>query len=581
MPLKDVLNPAVVNPLTFEDHKDQKAAVVARAQRIQDSSKFKALKPEHQQAVLGNYYDKYVTKAFGQGAPKKDVWTKGITQRSVVGNKFIADPGSFYESRPTEILDRLGNAAALDIGKMMHAATAAGVWVSKAELNATIGLNHFFSDATPEQNEKIKMRSDQILDHAKATVDKVSNNLINSSEFWLDSHPGKGFADSAASFVGDNLATLPLYEAIGAGRAGLGLGENLTKTLIKSKVGGFAARRLMEASDGFLGSLATDNDTKTAIKDGMAWGAVGGVFHGIGAARNSAIKAFTAKTMAMGGKPFVEAVEKEAEKELETGIHTSSNKMEEDPIKHKVVAAEKAVKQSMSAKLYNKAYKDLTKAEKAKVKIERAKLTEAAGNEMLAHVPEIAEHKAETKLKEQATTNPKLAARIAQAEKTTGLKVSAVLGQVTAKKVKEETGIISSQGAVKKIAKDLKKKDRDLVSSYDIARAVGKQHPEAAMAAEAMKKLVPQLPPTLAGSKPRYGYGSKNFQLAFQDNKDMAAHIVARKTKSKAHDDFMRYLRGHFNSDEEILAHGKKVQEYIKNKARDGDPREVLKVPRQ
>jgi hypothetical protein len=486
MPLKDVLNPAVINPLTFENHTDQKAAVLARAQRIQDNSKFKALPQERQQKVLGNYYDKYVTKAYGPNAPAKDSWTKGVTQRTLAGNKFMADPSSFYQSRPEEILDRLGNAAGLEVGKIMHTVTHAGIAVTKAELHASLGLNHFFSNADAEQNEKIKVRSDKILDHARDTVDKVSNGIINSTEFWMDSHPGKGFADKAASWSGDNLATLPLYEAIGGARVGLGLGENLTKTLIRSKVGGFAARRLMDAADGFLGSLATGNTTKDAVRDGMAWGAVGGVFHGIGAGSKASIKALSAKTMAVGGKPLIEAAEKQAEKELETGVHTSTDKLNEDPIKHKIVAAEKAVKQSISAKLYNKAYKDLSKVEKAKVKLERAKLTEAAGNEILAHAPDIAENKAETRLKEQIATNPKLAARIQQAEKATGLKVSAVLGKAVEKKAKQETGIVSTQAAVKKIAK----KARDTESAYSIAQTVGKQHPEAAMAEQAIQKLL-------------------------------------------------------------------------------------------
>ncbi len=42
-----------------------------------------------------------------------------------------------------------------------------------------------------------------------------------------------------------------------------------------------------------------------------------------------------------------------------------------------------------------------------------------------------------------------------------------------------------------------------------------------------------KLPKELSGAKPRYAFGSNQFQLTFQDDFDKAAYISAQKTKSK------------------------------------------------
>ena len=116
MAINDVMNPAVKNPLTFENPQDRQASTLHIAQRVQESPKFKALPPEKQQQVLGHYYDAYVTKAYGHTAPDKDTWVKGVAQRSKFGDKgFLAKPDDFYNNTTTDLIARVGNSAGLKL----------------------------------------------------------------------------------------------------------------------------------------------------------------------------------------------------------------------------------------------------------------------------------------------------------------------------------------------------------------------------------------------------------------------------------------------------------------------------------
>ncbi len=81
------------------------------------------------------------------------------------------------------------------------------------------------------------------------------------------------------------------------------------------------------------------------------------------------------------------------------------------------------------------------------------------------------------------------------------------------------------------------------------------------------------LPQDLKGSKPRYSYGDKKFELEFDSDLDRALYIVAKATKSKADDRFMDALVKHTNlKPDEIRALGMQVRERIKQMAKDSMP---------
>lgn len=81
------------------------------------------------------------------------------------------------------------------------------------------------------------------------------------------------------------------------------------------------------------------------------------------------------------------------------------------------------------------------------------------------------------------------------------------------------------------------------------------------------------LPKELAGAKPRYSFGAKQFDLTFANDIDRAAYIAAQKTPSKRDADYVRFVADATGmSEEQVRAHGAKVREAIKAQARDAEP---------
>jgi N12 class adenine-specific DNA methylase/GGDEF domain-containing protein len=83
----------------------------------------------------------------------------------------------------------------------------------------------------------------------------------------------------------------------------------------------------------------------------------------------------------------------------------------------------------------------------------------------------------------------------------------------------------------------------------------------------------PALGKDLAGAKPRYSYGAKQFDLSFASDIDRAAYIAAQKTPSKRDADYVKFVSDATGmSEAEVRAHGAKVRDAIKAIAKDAEP---------
>lgn len=90
----------------------------------------------------------------------------------------------------------------------------------------------------------------------------------------------------------------------------------------------------------------------------------------------------------------------------------------------------------------------------------------------------------------------------------------------------------------------------------------------------------PTLPRELSGAKPRYGYGSKLFELKFSSDVDRALYIVNQAKKSKRDADYRTFLTGLGFTDSQITEVGQAIKRYIKEQAAKGDPAEgPIEVP--
>lgn len=76
------------------------------------------------------------------------------------------------------------------------------------------------------------------------------------------------------------------------------------------------------------------------------------------------------------------------------------------------------------------------------------------------------------------------------------------------------------------------------------------------------------LPRELAGAKPRYSYGPRQFELEFETDRDRALFITSQTNKSKRDADYRNWLRSQGLTDEDIDAYGAIVRAKIKNQAK-------------
>jgi hypothetical protein len=93
------------------------------------------------------------------------------------------------------------------------------------------------------------------------------------------------------------------------------------------------------------------------------------------------------------------------------------------------------------------------------------------------------------------------------------------------------------------------------------------------------------LPTTLSKSKPKYGYRGGLYDVAFGNDFDRAAYVIAADTKSKSHDAFLKAFADAGVSETVAKAHGKKVRAQIKALAaiqfNDGEMDGTLDLPTQ
>ena len=84
------------------------------------------------------------------------------------------------------------------------------------------------------------------------------------------------------------------------------------------------------------------------------------------------------------------------------------------------------------------------------------------------------------------------------------------------------------------------------------------------------------LPRDLAGAKPRFNFGQKQFTLSFSSDLDKAAYILAQTTKSRRDADYLQFVMDSTGLDEVgARAMGRRVRDRIKEQARSASPGEL------
>jgi hypothetical protein len=489
-----VENPAYKNPFAFTHPLDRQAATYAKVQRIIKNPSFAALPQDRKATILSNYYDKYVVPIYKDSKiepPHKDIWVREV-------QKGFFKTSDFYDYSQAANRDALADvestishaqASAVETGSHVgHSILMAGVKVDRKIL----GLANFFPGSALHSWATSQADFDARL--AQAPL-KLSQDAIDRSTFWLDTHPTKSYTEKLGSFVGESTVQLPLYETIGAplgalgklvtGTGKIGTAANFTRRLATSKTGQFAGRRMAEAASAYIGDSFSETPQGDRAADmaifmgyGIGGEVLGAAFKGlVKPIARSAMKKVVATNASIGGKVLHETIADQAEFELGHNIvgtdaagnpiiHDPATGTKEefaakmkaaqdaDPVKHSLVTAEKITQNAMARQLYGKPLNQLSKAQRRKVRVELVHMASEAVAEVPIHVPEVAEHEITTKLQEDTQDNPELAATFAGLEAKYGAKVVDTVAHVERESIAAEQGIISSQGATERVGRN-------------------------------------------------------------------------------------------------------------------------------
>jgi hypothetical protein len=458
------------NPLALKTLEEQGASIQAKVIRLNSNPAYQKLDARGKLRVRYALYNQFVVPAYTNAnakPPDLKAWLLGTTADQI--GKI--NPEEAFQSKSIQaahdfVAGAMGTATKL---------VMAGAGIAQAHVDAVLGLDKYFtklggSDTGIKVLDAVSKTENKYFDLMKSKVDSVAD----SQNFYLENHPRKGFLASAPGWTGEQVAMLPLYAAInpvtkGVGEAAVGVGErilgtkavgNLTKTLIGSKIGQFVGNRIVTATAKFLGRSAEQGATgfiagktlgesnKQSGIDAATFAVVGGLLEGVGAglkgavsgidklagfdrppASGMAIKEWTANNIAMGGRPFVEAIHAQADleegqdrilaKAEEHGIPAGTKERVEaarakretdDPTTHALVKAQRYSYNSLAQRHYGTSYGNLGDAKRNIIKARQLELMSEAEYEMPALVPDLNKEEVQSDHEKQIAESPAYAA---------------------------------------------------------------------------------------------------------------------------------------------------------------------------
>jgi hypothetical protein len=318
---------------------DRGRAIATRLDRIKADPKYKAMSAEKQATVRARFYDQVVPASysgFKLPVPDKGAWVAASGRVSTFNGKSLDQTyqrtqaqggGSDYMRHNTET----GQDLAVGIEAGANGIQAFGVKATNWMFNKAFGLAAHFTHTPSAEANKLYQQFDT--PRVAANMIAAAKARTQNYDYWFQTHPRDTVVGRLDGMIGEQIATLPIYEALDSGtlaKAGVDkFAPSLTTKLAATKFGTFVAKRLANAADGYLANLVTSGGNTQEAKAGAIGFAVGApLIEGaaklpdaaIGAATKIAsaplIKKWTADVLAMGGKPFAEELTQSAWHEM-------------------------------------------------------------------------------------------------------------------------------------------------------------------------------------------------------------------------------------------------------------------------
>ena len=454
-------------------------AIAKRLDEIKSNPKYQALPDEKKARVREDLYNKTVPASyagFHLPTPDKNTWVAatGRDQSFKLPKTQDEKLSDTYKDARNK---QFGQDFVVGANKAVNGIALFGTRVSNAAFSSIFHLNENYSHKNEEMLQATlpTYKIEKTIQRHLQNFEDATRAKIQDDDFWLQTHPRDTIVGRLASDSGELVATLPLYEAVGA--AGIGKSATtLTAKLATSKVGQFVAKRIGSATDVFLASLVESGGSAKQAGEGAA-GAIVLESLGLGVGKTlkvaaaPLIKKWTANTIAMGGIPFAQDIALSAHHEIEeelghiehvegggTGeklaeLREAHAKREADnPIIAKLHAGEKVSQGSIAMHLYNKPLRNLSKAQREQVFAKRLQLIQEAAAEAPVHLPELESHEVTESISKERASNPVFNSLAANLEKL-GVQLPQAVSENNISQIAKETGISNVRAATKKLDK--------------------------------------------------------------------------------------------------------------------------------
>lgn len=495
------------------------AAIAKRLEEVKSNPKYQALPEERKARVRSDIYDKYVSKSysgFHLPVPDRETWV-GATGRDTTFKVEGSAPEKLSDTYKDPRSKQFGQDFIVGANKALDGIALFGARVSNKAFASIFHLNEEYSDRTEHmlQAKVPEYRVAKQVQRKLQNYEDAQRAKVQSENFWLETHPRDTIVGRLGSDAGELIATLPLYEAIGAVGVGSKVfkGATLTQKLAASPVGKFVANRLASSTDMFLAALVESGGSKkagtgAAVATAVIESAGLGVGKGLKIAAAPIIKKWTANIIAMGGKPFAQDIAQSALAEMwfmkpgklddltigknhelthgiivhpatETTGHFTDAEMNvysygsretqqkgyeelvrraeakrssNNPIMHKLHQAEKVALDSIAMSKYNLPMHEIPDHQKLEVLGDRWMQIHQAAEEAPVHLPELEAHEVQQSIAKERAANPVFNSLATNLEKF-GIKIPEAVSENNIEAIAKETGISNVKAATKKLNK--------------------------------------------------------------------------------------------------------------------------------
>jgi hypothetical protein len=328
----------ITDPMSISTYEDRAAWLDQKVKGLKDDPQYRGLSDAGKIQLRRMMWNKWIAptqKQFGLPYIPEDVYLRGTTM-----DKLDAIHPEL------QFRNRFGDMATQLLGDANHGVVSHSLY--GMDFGHRLWMRQFvtgrLSDrqaTASELDEEDKASHEGYNSYLDKGFDRMRNYFqsgLDSTNFFLATHPTQTYLNAVAGKTGEAVITAPFYialgeaggavvggaaalgglgaEAVGAGEAAAAIGRaatNITTALNSSRAGRMVASSLHGAADGFLMSkVIQDQSWRQAGHEAVSWGLMGGIFSGAGELSGDAagqIKKFGANVIYNGGKQLAFALQ--------------------------------------------------------------------------------------------------------------------------------------------------------------------------------------------------------------------------------------------------------------------------------